>query len=137
LGDVGLRPNALGEKPLHEGAVAFGRKNFYHEVGGLGGQDGGRLPEASIGELEIEPALPWKNHLENLGPRGPHAHVRGAGLVTFRKDSTALQGRIEHPSVTGGGVGGQTNFDGMFGLGLDIRPPSETAYRPKATGCAG
>ncbi len=71
-----------------------------HEIGGIGGRDGGRFPKSAVSELEVKTALPRKNNLEGLLARGARliSLIRG---VRFREDLGGLHGWIQNPAVSG------------------------------------
>ena len=131
LGNIGIRRDVFGEELFHQRAIAFGGKDFDHEVGGLGRWDGGGLPETTIGEFQIKSPFPGENDLKDLRAGSAYPPVLGAGLIAFGQNAPTLQGRIQHPAVTGGRVGGQTNFNGVFRLGFNNGPIPETAACPK------
>ncbi len=69
-------------------------------IGGFGGRDGGRFPESAVRELKVKTALPRKNNLEGLLPRGA-GNLGGTRLIGLGEDLGGLHGWIQNPAVSG------------------------------------
>ena len=71
-----------------------------HEIGGIGGRDGGRFPKSAVSELKVKTALSRKNNLEGLLARGT-GNLSGVPLIGFGENLGGLQGWIQDPAIAG------------------------------------
>ena len=88
-----------------------------HEIGGIGGRDGGRFPKSAVSELKVKTALPRKNNLEGLLARGA-GNLGGIRLIGFGEDLGGLHGWIQNPAVSSRKICGKGHGERNPCLGL-------------------